>query len=187
MLIASLAAALLVACLTWMDNSMTEDGYQIDQSTVSGDAGFAQITQTGANVVAFNAQLLSPSTNYFFRIRGINTGGTLGNVGPVTGMTLGAPNAPTNGDAGTVAQTSMLLSWSDNATDELGYRVERALAANGPYTTLTKPDGGIAVDPNVDVYSATGLTANTLYFFRIRSQGDAGFSNPAQIRRTTLP
>jgi hypothetical protein len=161
--------------ISWMDNANNEDGYQVEQSTVA-DAGFAQFVQT----------LLSPSTQYYFRVRGINAGGNLGFVGPVNGTTLGAPLAPTGADAGSVAQTSMLLTWTDNAPDEIGYRVERALAQNGPYTLLTKPDGGLQ-DPDLESYSATGLTANTLYFFRIRTQGDAGFSNAAQIRRTTLP
>ncbi|MBS1150045.1 MAG: hypothetical protein H6Q89_1743 [Myxococcaceae bacterium] len=173
--------------LAWVDNSMNEDGFSIDQSTLP-DAGFVAITQTGANTTNFTPQTLSPGTNFYYRLRSFNAGGSSATLGPVMVTTLPAPNAPTLADAGAVAQTSMTITWQDNSTDELGFRIERALAANGPYAQLLKPDGGApAVPPDTDTYLATGLTANTQYHFRVRALGDAGFSNPAQCTKRTLP
>lgn len=173
--------------LQWVDNSVNEDGFSIDQST-QADAGFTAITQTGANATQFNPTTLSPSTTFYYRIRAFNLGGNSVTVGPISATTTSAPAAPTMADAGNVAQTSMDVTWVDNANDEYGFRVERALAANGPYTQLTKPDGGVpVVGPDIDTYAATGLTANTQYFFRVRAVGDAGFSNAAQCTKKTLP
>ena len=173
--------------LTWVDNGLNEDGYSIDQSTMP-DAGFVAITQTGPNATQFVPQTLSPGTTFYYRIRGFNLGGSSATVGPASATTLSAPNAPTLADAGAIAQTSMTITWQDNSTDELGFRVERATAANGPYAQVLKPDGGApAVGPDVEQYQATGLTAATVYFFRVRSVGDAGFSNQAQCTARTLP
>jgi predicted phage tail protein len=173
--------------LTWMDNSMTEAGFSIDQSTMP-DAGFVAITQTGANAVNFTPQTLSPGTTYYYRMRAFNLGGSSATLGPISATTFIAPNAPTMADAGAIAATQMTITWQDNSADELGFRIERALAANGPYAQLTKPDGGVpAVLPDVESYVATGLTAATRYFFRVRALGDAGFSNATQATGLTLP
>jgi|GEM_PF-2360172 len=173
--------------LAWLDNSLNEDGFSIDQSTMA-DAGFVAITQTGANATNFTPQTLSPGTSYYFRLRSFNAGGSSATLGPLSATTSTAPNAPTQADAGVLAQTTITVTWSDNSNDELGFRVERATAANGPYTQLTKPDGGApAVLPDIRTYQAVGLTAATQYFFRVRAVGDAGFSNPSQAPGKTLP
>ena len=173
--------------LTWVDNSVDEDGFSVDQSLLP-DAGFVVVTQTGANTTSFAPLTLSPSTTYYFRLRSFNLGGSSVTLGPVTATTLAAPNPPTFGDAGTIAQTSMTLSWMDNSADELGFRIERALAVNGPYAQVLKPDGGMpAVPANAESYDAVGLTAATQYYFRVRAVGPNGFSNPTQITAKTLP
>lgn len=173
--------------LAWLDNSVNEAGFSIDQSTVAG-AGFVAITQTGPNALNFTPQTLSPGTTYYFRLRAFNAGGSSATLGPVSATTLGAPNAPTQLDAGVLGQTTITMTWADNSNDEVGFRVERATAPNGPYTQLTKPDGGApAVAADVRSYQAVGLTAATQYFFRVRAVGDAGFSNPSQAAGKTLP
>ena len=173
--------------LNWVDNSVNEDGFSVDQSLMP-DAGFLAITQTAANAVSFTPTGLSPSTAYFFRIRAYNLGGNSATIGPVTGTTASAPNPPTAADAGPIGQTTMTINWVDNSADEYGFRVERATNANGPYTQVLKADAGApAADQDVTQYQAVGLTANTVYFFRVRSVGDAGFSNPSQCTARTTP
>jgi predicted phage tail protein len=172
--------------LAWTDNSVNEDGFSVDQSTMP-DGGFIA-TQTGANAVNFTPVNLSPSTTYYFRLRSYNAGGSSTTLGPISATTFPAPSAPTQADAGSIASTSLRLSWNDNSGDELGFRVERSLTANNGYAQVLKPDGGSpATGPDIEQFQVTGLTANTIYFFRVRAVGDAGFSNATQCTAKTLP
>ncbi len=173
--------------LAWADNSVNEDGFSVEQSLLP-DAGYATITQTAANATQFTPANLNPSTAYYFRIHAYNLGGVSQTIGPVTGSTLSAPNAPSGADAGPIGQTSLTVTWVDNSADEYGFRVERATNVNGPYAQLLKPDGGApATDPDATAYQAVGLTAATTYFFRVRSVGDAGFSTASQCTARTNP
>jgi len=90
------------------------------------------------------------------------------------------PAAPTSLAAVAASGTAINLAWTDNASNETGYKVERS--TNG--TAFTQ----IAVlGANVKTYSATGLKKNALYYFRVRATngaGDSGYSNTASA--TTL-
>jgi hypothetical protein len=86
-------------------------------------------------------------------------------------------NAPTGLGATAVSSSQINLSWTDNATNETAYKVERALAAGGPWTEIAAN-----LPANTTAYSATGLTAATAYFFRVRAANGSvhsGYSNVA--------
>jgi subtilisin family serine protease len=92
-----------------------------------------------------------------------------------------APGAPTNLTATAGSAGSVNLSWTDNATDEYGFKVERS--------TDGSTFGQLAtVGPNVTSYADTGLAASTAYWYRVRPYGqggDSGYSNTANA--TTQP
>jgi parallel beta-helix repeat protein len=79
------------------------------------------------------------------------------------------PKAPSNLTARTVSATQINLSWTDNSTDEWGFKIERQTAA-GPITT-------IVTAANVRTFNNTGLTANTRYSYRIFSYNGSGNSS----------
>jgi sialate O-acetylesterase len=90
--------------------------------------------------------------------------------GKSNSITVGAvvadtpPNAPTALTATVVSASQVNLAWADNATNETRYHVERATAAAGPWTALTT-----SLPANTTSFSATGLTASTTYWFRVRA------------------
>jgi hypothetical protein len=86
-----------------------------------------------------------------------NGGGGGGGQG---GAALGAP---TNLVATANGSTQIDLTWTDNASAEGGYKIERASASTGPWTQI-----GTAA-ANSTSASATGLTATTQYWFRVRA------------------
>ena len=103
----------------------------------------------------------------------------------MTGTLPALPTAPSGLTATTSSTTQINLAWTDNATTETAYKVERATASTGPWTELT---GTLAA--NSSTYSATGLTASTTYHFRIRASniaGDGDYSATASATTSAPP
>jgi hypothetical protein len=68
------------------------------------------------------------------------------------------------------------LSWTDNSTNETGFKIERAAALSGPFSQIA------TVGTNVKTYQNTGLQRNTTYYYRVRAYnaaGNSGYSNTA--------
>lgn len=111
---------------------------------------------------------------------GNNTGtGEDNNAG--TGNTLqisGVPKAPGNLTATVNSKSKITLSWTDNATDESGFRIERS-------TNGTSFSQIASVGTNVKSYANSGLSRNTLYYYRVRaynSRGNSAYSNTVSAR-----
>jgi hypothetical protein len=95
----------------------------------------------------------------------------------------GPPAAPSGLSAAAFSSTQINLAWTDNATTETGFTIQRATNATftAGLTTITLNA------TNQSSYSNTGLTANTLYYYRVRAfnaSGNSAWSNTASA--TTL-
>ena len=77
------------------------------------------------------------------------------------------PNAPTNLASSNVGETSLTLSWTDNASDENGYYVYNNTS---PIDTLPAS----TITTNI-----SGLSAGTSYTFKVSCYNDAGESSKA--------
>jgi len=86
------------------------------------------------------------------------------------------PAAPTNLQATAQSTTSVALAWTDNATNETGFRIE-ARTVDGAFAEL------LTVGANVTTAVVPGLTPSTFYLFRLRASGSggtfSGYSNEA--------
>lgn len=92
------------------------------------------------------------------------------------GSQSGTPPTPTSLVATAQFDTIINLSWTDNATNETGYVVERDTSGTftAPVTT--------SLGANAASYSSTGLTAGTKYYYRVKAVNGAissGYSNVA--------
>jgi len=86
------------------------------------------------------------------------------------------PVAPTALLAAGGSDSQINLSWADDFNNELGFVVETAPSASGPWTVIA------SVGPNVTTYMQSGLSALSTYFFRVHSYnnfGDSPYSNVA--------
>jgi hypothetical protein len=100
----------------------------------------------------------------------------------VTAAAPALPNAPTNLTATAVSKSQINLSWTDNATNEDGFKIERCKGS-----TCTNYTQIATVGANVTSYSNTGLARRTTYCYRVRAynaSGNSGYSNVASA--TTL-
>jgi titin len=95
-----------------------------------------------------------------------------------------APAVPTSLAASALSNTQVKLTWQDNATNELGYKIERSTDG----VTFVQI-GTTAADANTYIdLTATSLTA---YSYRVRAAGNSGldsdYSNVASVTTPAAP
>ncbi|MFN8354964.1 MAG: fibronectin type III domain-containing protein [Spirosomataceae bacterium] len=166
--------------LTWADLSNNETGFEIESSP--DGTTFTKIADVAANVTTYQNTGLTASTRYWYRVRAKNSAGnsSYSNIADATTQAppVTIPRPPSNLTATTVSSSQIDLAWTDNATDETGFEIERS--PDG--TTFTK----IAdVAANVTTYQNTGLTASTRYWYRVRAKNTAGNSAYSNIADAT--
>ena len=102
---------------------------------------------------------------------------------PPTPPPTNPPVAPTNLIATAVATNRIVLSWTDNATDEQGFKMERS--TNGvDFTQFGTVGAGETNATN------SGLLPNRTYHFRVRAHnvaGDSAYSEIAQATTFAMP
>src|SRR5439155_1546716 len=106
--------------LAWQDLSGNEDGFRIERCAGAGCATFTEIATVSPNVTTYANTGLTAGTGYNYRVRSYNAVGNsdYSNVAVV-------PLAPTSLTAtAAVSGTEIDLAWTDNATDEDGFRIE---------------------------------------------------------------
>jgi transcriptional regulator CtsR len=164
--------------LTWTDNASNEDGFKIERKT--GAAGtYAEVGSVGANVTSFSNTGLAASTQYFYRVLAHNAGGNSAYSNEANATTQSPPtppNAPSGLTATTISSSQINLTWTDNASNEDGFKIERKTGAAGTYAEVG------SVGANVTSFSSTGLAASTQYFYRVLAHnagGNSAYSNEA--------
>ena len=166
--------------LAWTDNASDENGFNVERST--DGTNFNLIGSLGADVSSYSDNGLNASTLYYYRVIAFNGAGNsaFSNIANATtlGSTLTIPDAPTSLSATAASNSSIDLAWADNASDEDGFNVERS--ADGTNFNLI---GSIGAD--VTAYSDNGLSASTLYYYRVIAFNSAGNSASSNIANAT--
>ncbi|MBP7866306.1 MAG: fibronectin type III domain-containing protein [Acidobacteria bacterium] len=170
--------------LTWSDNSTNETGFKLERKTGSGGA-WSQVATPGAGVTSYANTGLAASTTYYYRIRATNASGdsAYSNEANATTSTTPTPPAAPSGLTATAASSSQInLAWTDNASNETGFKLERKTGSGGAWSQVATPAAGATS------YANTGLAASTTYYYRIRATnaaGDSAYSNEANATTGT--
>ena len=91
------------------------------------------------------------------------------------------PAAPSNLVATTKSRSQIALTWRDNSTNEVNCVLERSLDGVTYTVAATLAAGKVS-------YTNTGLVANKLYYYRVRTKNAYGFSAYSNVARSqTLP
>jgi len=166
--------------LTWEDNSTNETGFKIERCQNAGCTNYAQVATVGANVHSYTNGSLLANTAYRYRVRAYNGAGNTGYTNVTTATT--GPLAPTTLQGTVVSGSQINLAWTDNSTNELGFKVERCA---GSGCTNFLHIGTVAA--NTTTYQSMGLAPGTTYRFRVRGYNNNGNSSYSNIvARTTL-
>ena len=84
------------------------------------------------------------------------------------------PAAPSDLTATAVSRNRIDLAWTDNSSNETGFRIERS-------TDGTSFSSIASVGPNVQTYRNTGLQRNRTYWYRVWANGSAGNSGYSNV------
>ncbi|MDP0499896.1 MAG: S8 family serine peptidase [Verrucomicrobiota bacterium JB022] len=147
--------------LAWTDHSDNETGFKI-QRRGPGEEVFTTVATTNPDVTAYTDEGLAAASSYTYRVvatTGLDAAPT-NEVVATTGVVTVPPAAPSNFAVAPVSPTSLRLSWVDNATDEVGYRIERRTAASS-FSVLT------TTGPSATTYLDLNLLPGIEYFYRI--------------------
>lgn len=160
--------------VTWSDNSGNETGFRVERRLASSQT-WQSLGNAGANATSFGDTTASAGTAYVYRVIAFNASGdgSPSNEASVTTPTLG-PAAPSNLSAIPAGTSTVNLAWTDNSSNELGFRVEFRRAADANFSTL------VLLGANVTSHQATNLLEGTAYVFRVvafNAQGDSAPSN----------
>jgi len=131
--------------LGWQDNSPNETGFQVLRSTTGANGTFTTITTTAAKVTSYTDTGLDPNQQYCYKVQAIGQQKrVIGESNTVCANPLPLqPLAASNVKAVFMSTASVQISWTDNASNEDGFRVERAASNAGPWTTLVTTTAGI--------------------------------------------
>jgi Cep192 domain 4/Fibronectin type III domain/HYDIN/CFA65/VesB-like, Ig-like domain len=142
-------------------------------------AGCSSADVGGSGVAEQIQRTLTAGTTFFIFVDGVQ--GDAGDFTITLRPTLArTPAAPTDLVARAVSSSQIDLTWTDNSGDEQGFRIERSLNGSD-FTEIA------TVNPNVNRFSDTGLSANTTYFYRVTAFNNFGNSDPSNVAADTTP
>ena len=153
-------------------NSTDADGTIASYSWNFGDS----TTATGATT----SHTYSAAGSYTARLTVTDDDGAVSSATVVISVTAPVPAAPANLTVAVASASQLNLAWSDNASNEDGFKIERCSGNScSNFAQIA------TVGANVRSYSNTGLNKNTVYTYRVRaynSFGNSGYSNTAAAR-----
>jgi uncharacterized protein len=155
--------------LSWTDNCTFESGYRLERD---GGSGFEQIAELGENITEYTDSGLTYSTSYQYRVRAF-TSLNVSEYSNQDGATMIIP-VPSNLSAEALDDQSIELTWTDNCTFELGYRLERDSGSG--FEQIAE------LGENITEFTDNGLTYGDSYQYRVSAftaNYTSGYSNEA--------
>ncbi|GEM_PF-6004578 len=162
--------------LSWDDNANNETSQTVLYDTDNNS--FNNSSSQSANTTSTSITGLTPNTQYYFKVRSTNAGGS--NDSTVT-TTYTTANAPTILSITAVSYDRISLSWNAN-TNPSGtvYEVTRVNGEDILLATTTETS-----------YTVTGLDVETTYTFKVRAinadgSGYSNYSDPEAEATTSI-
>lgn len=138
----------------------SSSGVTVIERKTGADGSWSVIGQTTIGVTTYYDSTVSQNTRYFYRVKA-KSGNYI--------YSASYPNDDTGREAYTVfsalyltvaSSTQIDLSWTDNATDEAGFKIERK-TDSGSFLEVS------TTDANITTYSDKNVTAGHTYVYRI--------------------
>ncbi len=165
--------------LTWRENT-PGTSFRIERTLGPSTplSVWGLVTTASSGTTTYQDSGLAAGTNYCYRIDAYSGSLNSRKIERCVTTSLGAPALnPLSVDSA----TQITLDWSQVA-DNAGYRIERKITAGGVWAELTTKTAGQT--SHVD----SGLTPGTIYYYRVSTISEAGFSLPgSELNAVTKP
>ena len=162
--------------LTWNDRASNETGFQIERAidgvtfttiaTVAAKTGTGSVSYTDTTVVA--------GLTYTYRVAAFNAAGLSAYSNTATVSVPATPAPPSNVLAVSSLRSNKVrvtITWTDNATNETGYVIQRSTNATFTANVVTGTVGA-----NITTFTTGNLARSTPYYFRVQAVNGAGQS-----------
>lgn len=174
--------------LSWVDNSINEQGFEIWRRSYNsfGSSGYitsssySLYTTVGRNVTSFVDANAQPGMQYSYMVRAFDEEYNL--YSTFSNSAIGGKGIITPPDKltlGTVTDTQVKLTWRDNSSNENGFRVERRVGLDGEWEEVA------SLVANTTSFYNVGLVPYTQYFYRIKaytySYSSSSYSNELSV------
>lgn len=170
--------------LVWRDNATNENGFVIERSDNGG--AFAAVGSPTANggtgIAGFTDTTVVPGTSYRYRVKAVNIAGSSAWSNTTAAIAVPTPPLAPTGLTATAARTgggdTVTLRWTDNATNEAGFTIERS--TNPAFTNPTT----YTATANAVQFTNTGVARGRTYYYRVQASnlgGASGWSNVVSV------
>lgn len=176
--------------LAWDASTGVVNGYRVERSA---DNGLTWISLGNAlpTTTAFSDATVQPLTTYQYRVFAFNTNGDSPASNTVTATTPDLPPAAPSNLAATAPAVfpprEVNLSWRDNANNEAGFKVWRAVETEAglqPFVLLVTLNTPAAGTGATVTYKDTTVEPKMTYHYKVvafNAAGDSAFSNEVAI------
>ncbi len=145
--------------IEWIDNSHNEDGFHIERSTGTLSE-WVEINYVPADATVYLDSDISPSTTYYYRVRAYWDSNDQYSEYTNVAHIVTTPADPSQVTATISAPNQIQISWTDNSTDESGFRIERS-----PDSTAWEEIG----TATAATYTDSTANPSTTYYYRVRA------------------
>jgi fibronectin type 3 domain-containing protein len=169
--------------LNWDDNTETDlAGYDVYRSTSSGGTYTKLNTSklTSSDYVDTGA---TAGTTYYYRVYAIDTSNNQSAYASASATRPASGTVPASASnlAITSSSTSgVSLTWADNSSNEVSFRIERKIGSGGTYAPLT------TLGANATSYTDTSVSAGNTYYYRVVASGTGGDASPSNEVSATI-
>jgi hypothetical protein len=185
----AVALAYNLVRVSWTDNSLNENGFQVYRSTTGATGTYSLRATRLPGVTKFRDARVAPLKSYCYKVRAFRTrDGTrsysaFSNAACATTPAAPIPAAPSGMVAKPASSTAVSATWADKSSNEDGFLIQRSLDAGSTWTTA-----GTA-GPNVTTFQDNdGLASEpSRPCYRVLAYNEHGNSGASNVSCTTLP
>lgn len=164
--------------LAWRDNDANEDGYKIERAANRAD--WTEFATVGPDVQGYTDRAVTIGVTYAYRVRAFNAVGSSLYSSIASVATGEATPASPSGLTGSYGDGLVSLRWTDNSSNESGFRIERSTDGVSFVELVT-------VGPDTPRYLDRQVEAGATYYYRVRAFSPVGASSFTAPLRVSVP